>query len=69
MVVDIIKLVPLHLEELNLKDAGFEEKVGEELCDAVMLYSSVTTLKFIDLSGHPNWFNSNKKCYAWRNVF
>lgn len=29
MVVDIIKLVPLGLEELNLKDAGFEEKVGD----------------------------------------
>ena len=29
MVIDIIRLVPLRLEELNLRNAGFEEKVGD----------------------------------------
>ena len=29
MIIDIIRLVPLRLVELNLKDAGFEKKVGD----------------------------------------
>ena len=68
MVVDTIQLIPLELKTLNLKDAAFEEAVGEELCDALLLYNTITTLQFINLSGHPKWFDSAQKCFAWRNV-
>ena len=68
MLVDTIKLVPSGLETLNLNGAAFEEVVGEEFCDALMLYNTITTLKFINLSGHPEWFDTNQKCFAWWNV-
>ena len=68
MLIDTIKLVPRGLETLDLKDAKFEKVVGEELCDALMLYNTITTLKSINLSGHPEWFDTNQKCLAWRNV-
>ena len=47
--------------------AGFDESVGDALCDALFLH--VSTLKEINLNGHASWFDTDRKCIDWAKVF
>ena len=60
MVVEIIKLAPSNLFQLNLANAGFDEATGEEICTALEQQSlTISSLKTIKLNGHPGWFDTD----------
>lgn len=54
------------LTNLDLRGANFDDEAGEKICR--LLEKSITSLKGIFLTGHPAWFDTDKKCLDWASV-
>lgn len=66
--LDIIYYKPNQLQKLYLIDTGFEGSIGDEIC-AALNQANISTLIFIQLDGHPDWFKSEEQCENWVQAF